>query len=584
MGKINNALSALRSARDVFKGLGDVKGEAKVLSTMSFVCLMESKPDVEGAVEAAREVVTLYHGSSNTVSEAAALLQLSHVHLRAGNVVDAVKRAQESRALYKTLGDGRGEVNAMGMEIQANLVEGKLDKARDVTAEVWTVFKEQGMSSREAEIQHMLSELFLYSGLPQDAHTTATKALTLARDTDNERVECSALLTIGTACCATGAYQRAVTALNSAIHLSRRLGDTMLEAAASHVAGQVHLAEDQPISASRMVARTIEIYKSLKCFQDEGRAHILACNIRLRQSRTTDATTEAETALAIAKRMGNKDLEGNALVALGIVACRSKMFGLANNYAETAVTIFKELGSSDSLLEAEELLRVVAEAEKRDKEPKEPENKSDKGVEFNRRSFAWRDPTKGTQHRLLYEPDVYTDVKPSDLKRGKYSLAFCAHNSHPTMMPTQVSLRAATSSGKTRQGWCVYFIPPNASQTYGAALIGMLSIISSMIIARLRRLTFVQLGEGSPDFKERGTVMRDCPMVLCTLGFVRTLRLENPTVDVGFVCGDQASWMLNRLQMQETIFNTHECPETEAWYNCGERYVARLASEGDPGW
>ncbi|MEU6325393.1 tetratricopeptide repeat protein [Streptomyces sp. NPDC047009] len=102
----------------------------------------------------------------------------------------------EALALYRTLGDRRGEAHTLVALADGLRMRGDVDGAQDHATQALTLFRTLGNRRGEAEAHRMLAEIVRLRGDVDGAQDHATQALTLFRTLGNRQGEAEILLVL----------------------------------------------------------------------------------------------------------------------------------------------------------------------------------------------------------------------------------------------------------------------------------------------------------------------------------------------------------------------------------------------------
>merc|ERR1711972_360528 len=107
-------------------------------------------------------------------------------------------------------------------------------------------------------------------------------------------------------------------------------------------------------------------------------------------------------------------------------------------------------------------------------------------------------------------------------------------------------------------------------------MMSCMNTIAAMVVARLSKLTLVQMGEHFSDWQD----IRNRPvhMYPVTLSILRSARLEAPNISIGFVCADAPSWLQDPVPIIENLFDTIEENESEVIYRQGEPFAPLMVA------
>lgn len=189
--------------------------------------------------------------------------------------------------------------------------------------------------------------------------------------------------------------------------------------------------------------------------------------------------------------------------------------------------------------------------------------------------WTWSNPLSGFTYTLAWKPvkELKDRSLNNNTKRKSYDVL--ALNTGTKSFGV-TSLLGARSNDASERGdaFMVYMVSPDVALKQGTQIMGLTNTIGAMVLARIPKLTFVTLGESQAD--PESIKVRQMHMYPTTLGQLRSARLECPTITVGYVGGDFASWMSDPAPMVENIFDVIESDESERMYRNGDSHVPLL--------
>mmetsp|Transcript_13511 Transcript_13511/g.24849 ORF Transcript_13511/g.24849 Transcript_13511/m.24849 type:complete len:236 (-) Transcript_13511:58-765(-) len=183
---------------------------------------------------------------------------------------------------------------------------------------------------------------------------------------------------------------------------------------------------------------------------------------------------------------------------------------------------------------------------------------------FQRQKFAWKTTAGEYTYNVIYEQVP----PPAASGRGDFidGVSLQASSTQDKVSLHSTILRGGPAS---RESWAVFLIPPSAGQAYATALLSAVSMIGTMISAKLKACTFLHLNETAADDKAKSLPIRDLPMYHAVLGLIRSCRLEAPNLLVSYVAVDMATWFHDRESLFRSLPDIHNSQLTELFYEKG---------------
>jgi len=188
--------------------------------------------------------------------------------------------------------------------------------------------------------------------------------------------------------------------------------------------------------------------------------------------------------------------------------------------------------------------------------------------QLDRASFKWMYPNSGYVYTLIWQAVKdrnVTNKKP----RGAYDVMTLSSGTKSTSL-AQTFTTMCNEANTRSKSMVVYVTPHDHNTAYASSIISQQSALACIITTKINTVTFVQFGEGHFDWTD--VRARQVNMYPVTLALMRSCRIEVPTMNIGFVSGDAASWMADPTPLIEDMFNTLESDECEITYRRGEPY------------
>ncbi len=208
-------------AQEIYQRAGDSHGTACGMARRAEIHLQQTKPD--DARRLYEQALVRFCELSDPHWEAQSLLGLGYA---------AVQRAEKvgrphlihALALFRQLGDVRGEANCLQYLAQASLDAGDYADAREEYESALSGFRRVGSILGEASCLRCLGHIAVWQGNPQVAETLVNKALLLCRRVGSRLGEANCHFVLGEAARARFAHETAEELLQKALVLFRQLG------------------------------------------------------------------------------------------------------------------------------------------------------------------------------------------------------------------------------------------------------------------------------------------------------------------------------------------------------------------------
>ncbi|MDR7546228.1 MAG: AAA family ATPase [Armatimonadota bacterium] len=179
-GRLQDADAALRRALEIFRRLGDRRGEAEALEVLGGVT-SDLRGSLRIAEEAYRRVLEVYREMGDGMGEARTLAWLGRALLDGGRIAEAKTTLDEALRLGRAHHERISEAKALfGLAIIAHL-EGRAEECVALHHKVIRVVSELGNPSDKAPIRRHLAMHYLRHGKTAEAEEEIRKALAVRR-------------------------------------------------------------------------------------------------------------------------------------------------------------------------------------------------------------------------------------------------------------------------------------------------------------------------------------------------------------------------------------------------------------------
>jgi hypothetical protein len=373
------------------------------------------------------------------------------------------------------------------------------------------------------------------------------------------------------------------------------------------------------IGTPAALATAKEAVSSAKDKKLEAQAIEALATVYMSKTEPVLAITEATKAVAAAKESGDKATEASATLTLAnaYVASIGKSMGKCSlasaqdsisalKAGKDAHALFAETGGSEGMMEVMHAIGLVLMYNQvepalieaaRDPEqiyqdvmagryshsknafPPESQPKQMKleevvpsSQQLSRGKFAWRNALEGYSYTLIWQP---CRDRGSFQVRNHSSYDITAVNTgvKTTSVPALLGIRSSEPANRD-DALMVHMTSVDTGPHYGADMMSVMNVIAAVVVARLKYITFVGFGEHHADWQDVRN--RQVHMYPCVLSIIRSARLEQPNIQIGYVCGDAPSWLQDPAPLIENIFDTIEELESEVIYRKGDAYAPLL--------
>jgi len=380
---ITKALDAAAEVLNIFREgkREDKRKEAAALVTVAN--LLMKAGDYETAMQVAEEARALLHGLSEGKDEVRLLLDVMvDAHLMSGSPQLALAAAEDAVVLARLLGDNLCEANALQSVASIRMDLGAAEEALQAANEMVAVYSLTNDEVQQAHAQHMVAYIELSKGSVEVALTSAEAALGLFRRVKDRKGEAVVLETVAQIHQAQDRFSEALKASEEAHGIYADLGDLAKATAASQSMAGIRFAREEVKEVLREAKVGVSTCREKRNRHGEAQQHLLIASARLEQAskanpnmdgdakesipprRLMEALMAGKDALEIFRESGDLLGEAAALLAVAKVYRFKQEPILAIDWAKQAAVAYKKLedwhsAGSATMLEATTLLMMV---------------------------------------------------------------------------------------------------------------------------------------------------------------------------------------------------------------------------------
>jgi predicted ATPase/DNA-binding SARP family transcriptional activator len=270
---------------------------------------------------------------------AMALESKSGLYLETGRYAEAKELARKALALYKELGNRRGEggtLHNIGL-VCANL--GQYEEALNFHQQALAIFREIG-----EQAGHVLNSLAVVSSIQghyEEALNYYQQALEISERAGNKKAQVVGLNNIGIIHENMGKYEEALSCYQQALELCQQIGYHQAQWACLNSMGNVCGALERYEEALHYHHQALEISREIQ--DQRGQAYSLynICDIHCKLGKYAEVLKYCEPARVIFQELGAKAEELLALSTEGLAHAQLNEYGKALNCSSQAVQILE---------------------------------------------------------------------------------------------------------------------------------------------------------------------------------------------------------------------------------------------------
>ncbi|MEV0391330.1 BTAD domain-containing putative transcriptional regulator [Nonomuraea sp. NPDC050643] len=261
-GHIDDWLATQRTALDAVRDVGDVRGEAMVLTTLGHALMATDQ--YGDFLTCQRRAAELAQVAGDRRMHAEALYYVAHGLYRTGELADALEVNEQARLLYVEQGDEAGRLAALYAEGMIDIRLGKMRHALECLDIVLPSLRERERRHDEAYL--LIDMGMAHAGLDDLAAAASCheQALRIAREFGDRLMEADALCHVGHIAMRSGDFEAAIRHQEEALAHARRLPSRLIESRVLNGLGETHSARGDQERARRCWTDALEIALRIK--------------------------------------------------------------------------------------------------------------------------------------------------------------------------------------------------------------------------------------------------------------------------------------------------------------------------------
>ncbi len=349
LGDNANAVANLREAQEIFSGLGDRQGMARVLNNLGIVArhrgnYPEAQKLLTQALEISRQI-----GSQLSIRQA--LSNLANVVWLEGDTAHALSYHQQALSLSRELDDKAREAVSLNNIAGLLILQGKLDKTRHTYEESMRIANEIGDREGVGLASGNIADTLTRMGELEPAKKQAEAALTTDRQVGNKSLEGYMLCQLGTIQVLQGDLDSGRVRYQECAALRQKLGEKTEEAEAQLALAQIRLDAGDPNGAAEEARRIAGVVHSDGPTDDEALSYSLLAESLVAQGKSAEArqssaksTSLLPKALDLATRLQVEIVDAYVTGLTASGSSRASEIAIATRALETTLSKAKHFG------------------------------------------------------------------------------------------------------------------------------------------------------------------------------------------------------------------------------------------------
>jgi tetratricopeptide (TPR) repeat protein len=338
----DEAIAAYTLAVQAGRDLVDPARVARASLELSEVSQQIGRHDA--ALPLAEEAVEIYRSLGNRRGEAEALDKVGLAHQRAGRSRDSLAYFTEARTLYGRAEDPHGVADTLTHSGIASWQLGRCREAMDILREALLLYQAAGDRRGEAKTLNNLGRMQLNFGYHRSALDGYQKALEIFREIGVAQSEAILYHNIGALYNYKGSYDKALAAYRRALAIYQKIGDLPNEADVLNDIGTIFQSTEDYDEALICHEKAKEIAKEIGNVRQQVTALRGIAGVRRGCGQYGEAFDLYHTALKLAREIGDPYEEAKILEGIAETTLSTLRPDAARIVFRQALDIFERLG------------------------------------------------------------------------------------------------------------------------------------------------------------------------------------------------------------------------------------------------
>jgi CHAT domain-containing protein/Tfp pilus assembly protein PilF len=341
MGESQKALEKHDEALALRRAMGDRSGEAQSLHNIGTV--YEGLGETQKALEKYNEALPIRRALGDRYGQAGTLNSIGAAYWMLGDMRKALEMYNEALSLRRVIGDRYGQAAALNNIGVAYESLGDKQKALETYSEALPIFQAVGERIGEASVISNIGLVYWSLGETQKALEKYNEALPIRRAVGDRRGEANTLSNMGLAYATLGDTQKALEKYDEALSLRQVIGDRYGQAATLNNMGSAYFALGDKQKALETYNKALALRRAVGDRRGEASTLNLIGGAYLALGDTQKALETYNEALTLRRAVGDRDAEADTL--LGIARVEQKRGDLlqARQTIEQVIGIFEPL-------------------------------------------------------------------------------------------------------------------------------------------------------------------------------------------------------------------------------------------------
>ena len=331
-----NAEAYLRRALDRSGQIGYAAGRARALLTLS-EC--QNFGDHELALKTAQESLALWQSLGDKRGMAESYSAIGQYQYTQYNLPEATQSFEAARGLWRELGAAEGQAEALIYLGYVEYRKGAWQNIFALMAQAQGLLDEEAEPYRMGQINASLARAHIESGSPELGQEKYQQALDYYRRTPDRRAVAAMIWGLGNAHYLAGRYDEALSHLQQALAAAEIIKDPTLAGLCNEYIGRTHAATGHVASALRHFDVARGLFARAKNPMEVARVRALAGRIHAQQGQVEKARGHYRAALETFRALSDHLNESATLYALGSLELGRNNLDAAEDYLRRSIEV-----------------------------------------------------------------------------------------------------------------------------------------------------------------------------------------------------------------------------------------------------
>jgi DNA-binding SARP family transcriptional activator/tetratricopeptide (TPR) repeat protein len=243
------ALAHAQDALDIYKSIGDLRGEAAAADRLGVICYYSGK--FREALAYQQEARSLYEQSSDLAGEAEAVFHCGVLCMELGRLSESLNHFRESLAIFQRSGNLHSTAKTLNSIAEVSRRQGYHRDALDAYQKALSIYQGMGARQEGATVMQNIGQIHIYKGNPERALAEFRCALATFRQIRDFPGQARAMCDFGDAYLAMDEYEQCLVYYQKAARTAEQVSNLYVRVIALRGIADSYRRSDRPEEAMR---------------------------------------------------------------------------------------------------------------------------------------------------------------------------------------------------------------------------------------------------------------------------------------------------------------------------------------------